>query len=558
MLQVRGLQKSYGSLHVLVDVSFSLGRGQRAALIGDNGTGKSTLLKIMAGIEGIDAGVVEFDPGVRIGYIPQDTSIVGDEPILEYLRKAVGLTEIENNLESLSHELADPENRKRYEDLLASFERLEGYSFDHRVDIMFQGFGLEGIERDRPVSLMSSGQKTKVALIAILLRNADVLLLDEPTNNLDLPALTWLEHYLGHSLMTVVMASHDRRFLDRVANKIVEIDWRAHTIQVSNGTYSDYLIMTKKRLATQLQMYQAQQKEILRLNCRVQSLKQKAQQGASWKGNDNDKFLRGFKRDRASGSARGAKTIETRIEHIQRVTKPFDRAALGFSLKSDTKLDNGEIRLEGVVSGYPVHFRTEPISLSVPYGSRVGILGLNGSGKSTLLKTITGFQAPLDGRVLVGSDVRFGHLMQEHDSLDRGLTSVESVSKRVGIPLDEGYRFLARHGIGADQANRQIRILNPGARARLLLATFAALETNVLVLDEPTNHLDLEALSALEEALSTFEGTLLAVSHDREFITNVQLDDVYLLQNGCLERIESYDEYIVAAEQRAKRLIRLL
>jgi len=259
MLTVRKLSKSYGPLGVLSNVSFALERGQRAALVGANGAGKSTLLKILAGTEQADSG---------------------DEPIERVLKREAGTDVLEAGLSELAARLADPQAKQRYDALRARYEALQGFSFAHRAEVMLSGFGLDHVDLSRPLSSLSSGQKNKVTLIAILLKGADLLLLDEPTNNLDLAALLWLEYFLREAPAACIMVSHDGRFLDRTATRILDLDWRTHRVRMSGGAYSDYLAMISKRRERQTEQYWAQQEEIERLTRQARKMKARAGAGA--------------------------------------------------------------------------------------------------------------------------------------------------------------------------------------------------------------------------------------------------------------------------------------
>src|SRR3989338_8646259 len=425
MIKAKKLQKSYGSLSVLADISFSLMRGQKVALVGNNGTGKTTLLKIVAGLEESDAGILEIAQDVCIGYLPQDTSLSGDETIFAYLRRIVGVDVLEREIEELSAHLNDPVKAKRYGDVYEKYEHLDGYAFNRRIEVMLSGFGLENVGSENRLSDLSSGQKSKVALAGILLKGVDLLLLDEPTNNLDLPALIWLEDFLRKSDAACIVISHDRRFLDRVVRKIFELDRHTRVLNISGGTYSDYLAMVAKRIARQKEEYRLQQEEIERLSDQARQQRAASAKGANWQGSDNDKFLRGFKRDRAGGSGRKAKVIEKRIDQMEKVEKPIERNPLEIPLKAEVGPGTLDIRLVDVVAGYPDGFTIGPVSFEARYGSRVGIMGLNGTGKSTLLKTITGQLVVRGGTIEIGSGVKIGNMMQEHESLPRDRTLLE-------------------------------------------------------------------------------------------------------------------------------------
>lgn len=558
MIKAQKLQKSYGSLTVLSDVSFSLGRGQKAALVGHNGTGKTTLLKIVAGLEIQDAGKIEMPAETCIGYLPQDTSLSGDESIMDYLRNESGISTLEKELEELSADLSDPVKAKRYGEVHGKYEHLDGYSFAHRAEIMLAGFGLDGIELSRSLSNLSSGQKSKVVLAGILLKGVDLLLLDEPTNNLDLPALIWLEDFLRKSDASCIVVSHDRRFLDRVVKKIFELDWHLHSLTMTGGTYSDYLEMMVKRIAGQKEEYRLQQEEISRLNERARERKADAMKGSRWSGSDNDKFLRGFKRDQAAKSSKVAKAIEKRIEQMDKVEKPVERKPFEITLDAQVDSGNLEVRISGVTAGYPGSFLLGPISFEIRYGNRVGVMGLNGSGKSTLLKTITGEMKPVSGVVEIGSGIRIGNMMQEHETLPREQILLEFLSERSGLSHQDSYSKLSKFGFDERQVRLPISTLSPGGRARLLLALFSAQSVNMLVLDEPTNHLDIEALEALEETIGSYKGSILLVSHDRYFLEKASLDTTYVLSEGVLSKIPDYRTYVETAEEKARKLLNLL
>ena len=558
MIKAQKIQKSYGSLPVLSDVSFSLGRGQKVALVGRNGTGKTTLLKILAGLEEPDAGKIVIARDVCIGYLPQDTNFLGNESIMDYLRQVSGIDTLEKEMEILSVDLNNPENAKSYDKVQSKYEHLGGYSFVHKAEVILSGFGFDDVPLDRPMSNLSSGQKSKVVLAGILLKGVDLLLLDEPTNNLDLPALIWLEDFLEKSEASCIIVSHDRRFLDRVVRKIFELDWHTHTLTVTGGAYSDYLEMAVKRMAGQKEEYRLQQEEIERLSERVRSKKMDATKGAYWTGSDSDKFLRGFKRDRAGKSSKVAKAIEKRIEQMDKVEKPVERKPFEISLEAEADSGTLDVRLTDVVAGYPGTFSIGPLSLEVRYGDRVGIMGLNGAGKSTLLKTITGQIPPLSGKVEIGSGIKIGNMMQEHETLPRERTLLEFIAERAPLSHQDSYAKLSKFGFDERQAKLPIGMLSPGGRARLLLALFSAQSVNMLVLDEPTNHLDLEALDALEETLETYLGTVLLVSHDRYFIEKASLNTTYVLSDGILKKIPEYKTYVESAEKRAQKLLKLL
>lgn len=545
-IKVDKIHKAYGTITVLDDISFSLGREQKVGLIGYNGTGKTTLLKILAGLVEPDSGEVTTKKGAVVGYMPQDTSLVSDETIRDYVRRISGMADLEERME-------------KSEEATVEYERRNGYTFYHRLDVMLAGFGLADVSSDRPINSLSSGQKSKVFMAGVLLSDPDILLLDEPTNNLDLPALIWLEDFLQRADAACIIVSHDRLFLDRIVRKIFEIDWHTRTLNITSGRYSDYLVRKEKEMARQWREHEAQQEEIKRLEEQARKKKQEALSGSRYMGTDNDKFLRGFKRDRAGKSGKQAKAIEKRIEQMEIVEKPVERDVFRIHLRPTKPEGTRDIALTDVVAGYANDgFKIGPVSLSIPYGSRVVILGLNGTGKTTLLRTISGELPALEGRVSRSNALVVGNLTQEHDNLPREESIKDFLVRRAGIQVQETYALAVKFGFRAAEIDKPISALSPGGKARLLFALFSALSANALILDEPTNHLDLEALEALEEAVAHYEGSIVLVSHDRRFLEKFRPTDTYVLSEGKLSRQESLEDYAANAERQAKRLISMI
>lgn len=542
-IKVEQIHKSYRGHVVLDDVSFSLGRGIKAGLVGGNGSGKSTLLKIIAGQIEPDAGVVEIRKDAVIGYMPQDTSIVGDETVSEYLRQTSGMANLEEEMQTSS-------------DALTEYERRDGYAFYGRMEAILSGFGLEGVS-ERSLSTLSSGQKSKVFMAGVLLSDPDILLLDEPTNNLDLPALLWFEQFLACTEMTSLIVSHDQAFLDRLVRKIFEIDWMTRTISETNGKYTDFLERKRKEHIRQLQKFEEQQEEIERLTEAAQAKRIKAAQGARYQGSDNDKFLRGFKRDRAGSSGKAAKVLEKRIEQMEKIERPITRDAFRITLEARKVDGSKDIVLSGLVAGYAgTDVSIGPVDLSIHYGKRVLILGLNGVGKSTLVRTISGELEPLSGTVSRGTGLVLGNFTQEHHDLPRDKTLEEFLVERAKLLQEHAFALAKKYGFSEQQVRHPISGLSPGGRARLLFALFTALSVNVLLLDEPTNHLDIEALNALEEMLRSYEGTVIAISHDRHFLGVLQPTDIYSIEQGTLKRIADIDTYIDQASKQAVRILK--
>lgn len=525
MLKVTNITKFYGPQKVLNKISFILERGHKVALVGFNGTGKSTLLKVLAGLVDRDAGQIEMHKGVTMGFLPQDSTDHDKENVLKFIETYV-------------------------DD--------KGEDFLRKIEIMFAGFGLPSEIKFKKINSLSSGQKTKVFLTALLLKKVDLMLLDEPTNNLDLPALIWLEDFLKRTETAFIVVSHDRKFLDSVTNKIFEIDWKDRGLRITNGKYSDYLAQKQKEMArTQLE-HELQQDELHRLHKLAEQKRDDAIAGSKWMGTDNDKILRGFKRNRAGHSFKESKVVFARIKRIVKIDKPNYRKDFKIEILPEDSGVSRDILIRDLVCGYDDGFRVGPINLEIPFGSRVCILGLNGSGKSTILKTVTGIIPKIDGDVSVGGGVKIGNLMQEHESLPKKETLLGFLKKRTEAEEDVLHNHLIHFGFNEWQVKESIENLSPGGRARLLLALFAATHVNVLVLDEPTNHLDMEAEEALEKSLAQFEGTVITVTHDRFFVEKNNTDSLYVLDNAVLNKIANFKEYVSEMEKKSKKLLRML
>lgn len=521
MLKATNISKNYGTLEVLSKVSFVLEKGQKVALVGNNGTGKTTLLKILAGLEESDEGSFEIATDMRIGYLPQDTGLMGEQTIRSYFKHGTD-----------------------------SF-------LEHNASATMAGLGLKNISLDRKLSSLSSGQKTKVGLVELLLKEPDLLLLDEPTNNIDIPALIWLENYLKKSSAACLIVSHDRKFLDRVTGRVFELDKETHSLKVENGNYTEFLERKLKAIKRQKEMYEDQQEEIKRLMIEAREKRKKEIKGGNKKPTDNDKFLRGFKSDRAGKKLTStAKLFEEKAESMEKIEKIIESAPLRIDLEAEYSGGQADIELRDVEIEYKNSFALGPISLQINYGKRFGFIGLNGSGKTTLLKIISGAFKPDRGDVKIGSAVRIGNLTQEHGDLPSGAIAFDFFSSKSGIDKNLVYNALAKFGLSEKNILGKIGELSPGARARFLLSLFAVRSVNTLLLDEPTNHLDIEALSALEEVTVDYKGTIIIVSHDRYFLEKSQLDFVYLLEDGKTKRVPDLQKYIESAEMNTAKLLK--
>ncbi|TXG78215.1 ABC-F family ATP-binding cassette domain-containing protein [Candidatus Dojkabacteria bacterium] len=559
MLTVTKLRKSFGSKRLFWNAGFSVGRHQRIALIGPNGSGKSTLLKMLAGLEPMDRGEIQLVKNTLVGYLPQETSAFGQGTTLEFFRQAAGLSRLEEEMKLLESKLDNEESLLRYGELQETYRKLGGYAFLDRAASVLNGLALPTALLNRPLALLSGGEKRKVALAGVILRGVDLLLLDEPTNNLDLPALLWLEAYLKQFKGSIIVASHDRSFLDRVVQKVLDIDTEKHTLILQKGNWSTVAAVRAHALRRAKEHYRAQEAAKGRLAESATEKMQWVDRTRNRRAPDRDKFASNYKKERAIKKFLGASTaLEHRRKRLTQYEKPFERVPLEFRLSKEAKLRPPTLTLTKATLGYD---RSQPIvsnvSLRIPYGQRILFVGLNGSGKSTLLKTITGDIEPLAGKVTRGKSALFGDLLQEHHALPLTLTPLQYFAKTLHIFDEQAILLLlAQFQFSPEIAREKIECLSPGERVRFLIATLAARGANILILDEPTNHLDVEAIEALEEALAEYHGTLLLVTHDESFLSHLTVDEYYLLEQGKIHSISDFAVYKERANRLAQQKLR--
>lgn len=550
----QNIHKSYGNKKILCDISLQINQNQKTALVGSNGAGKSTLLKILAGFDKPDKGSVQFNKD-RIGYLPQEIEIGSLETVKNYLKKVAGIEKIESKMADLEQNLDDPEKMEEYGELQSQYLQLNGYTFEPRMEAMLQGFGLDSIPPTRPLNTLSGGQKSKIALAGLLLQRFDLLLLDEPTNNLDLPAIIWLENFLKNTNASCLIVSHDRRFLDRLVSKVFEIDWFDRNIHEHPGSYSDYLNYREAKIQREQEQHKVQEKEKKRLNASIRQKKQWAKKSSKQTTKDNDKYVRGYRRDQSAKVAQNAKSIEKQVEQMDEVEVTKQRPKLIIPLTTNNNKAKHSITVENVWVKHSNEFQLGPINLQIGYGDRIGIIGPNGSGKSTLLKVISGECKPTSGQVCVGSSLNFGNLMQAHENMSREKSIFDFFYDSSMTNQERICHMLSKFHFSAEDVQKKIGNLSPGERARILLALFSALSVNVLLLDEPTNHLDFEVIEALEQTLADYPGTVIFVSHDRYFLQMAKPNNLFTINDGNIKPVVNYDSYISSLNSEAKKLI---
>lgn len=541
MLTAHHLWKSFNINSILQDISFSINPAERVGLIGPNGCGKTTLLRILAGLELPDQGLVTYSsPYLRIGYLQQ-----GFEPdfrlsVGALVQQAIGNPQVaEAEVERLALALsAQPERHDLHNAYDAALRRLQAISpaDNSRIPAILSALGLSAIQDDQPVSTLSGGQKTRLALALVLVGNPQLLLLDEPTNHLDIEILEWLENWLHDFPGAALIVSHDRTFLDHTVGRIFDLNPETHTLQEYPGNFSQYLKQYQVGREKQMTAYRDQVYEIRRMKQDIARTKQQAQRVEA----STSSRQPGVRRI-AKKVAKKALSREKKLDRYLEADERVEKVRASWQMKTDffateygapPRQGQDVLTLKDLSVGYAGFSPLlTGVNIYVRAGRRVAISGPNGAGKTSLLRTIAGYLPPVSGTVRLGSNVRLGYMAQEQEILDPARSALESIQSVAPLNDTDARSFLHYFLFTGDDPLRPSSELSFGERARLSLALLVAQGCNFLLLDEPINHLDIPSRTRFEQALANFEGTVLAVVHDRYFIERFA-DEVWLVADG--------------------------
>ena len=538
VLSCNNLNKSFGIDSILENVNFTVNEYDKIGIIGVNGTGKTTLFKIISGIYGYDSGDIYTSKDCEIGYLEQNTNFHSENTILEEVLEVFkDVIEMEKYLRDLEHKISEESSNtnsttleklmNEYSNKLEAFSDMNGYGYKSEAKGVLKGLGFSDEDMDKPISILSGGEKTRVLLGKLLLKKPTLLLLDEPTNHLDSEAIEWLEVFLKQYKGTVILISHDRYFLDQVVNRIFEIHNKK--LKTYNGNYSDFIKASAIEKELELMKFEDQQKDIKKQEESIERLK-------------------AFGREKHLKRARSKEKALAKVDVLDKPEAYRKKAKIEFN--PSVTSGNDVLQLRDISMGYGERILFKDLNLDIYRGEKVALIGANGIGKSTLFKIIMNEITPLSGDIKFGTNVNVSYFHQEQKTLNLDNTIIDEIWEDNKQLTQTSLRtMLGAFLFEGEEVFKKISTLSGGERARVAILKLILSNANLLLLDEPTNHLDIDSKEVLEEALSSYTGTIFTISHDRYFLNTV-VDKVLVLdENGITEYLGNYDYYIEKKKQ---------
>ena len=538
VLSCNNLNKSFGIDSVLENVNFTVNECDKVGIIGVNGTGKTTLFKIISGIYGYDSGDIYTSKDCEIGYLEQNTNFHSENTILEEVLEVFkDVIDMEKYLRDLEHKISEESSNinsialeklmNEYSNKLEEFSDMNGYGYKSEAKGVLKGLGFSDEDMNKPISILSGGEKTRVLLGKLLLKKPTLLLLDEPTNNLDSEAIEWLEIFLKQYKGTVILISHDRYFLDQVVNRIFEIHNKK--LKTYKGNYSDFIKASAIEKELELKKFEDQQKDLKKQEESIERLK-------------------AFGREKHLKRARSKEKALAKIDVLDKPEAYRKKARIEFN--PSVTSGNDVLQLRDISMGYGERILFKDLNLDIYRGEKVALIGANGIGKSTLFKIIMNEIAPLSGNIKFGTNVNVSYFHQEQKTLTLDNTIIDEIwEDNKHLTQTDLRSMLGAFLFEGEEVFKKISTLSGGERARVAILKLILSNANLLLLDEPTNHLDIDSKEVLEEALSGYTGTIFTISHDRYFLNTV-VDKVLVLdENGITEYLGNYDYYIEKKKQ---------
>ena len=538
VLSCNNLNKSFGIDSILENVNFTVNEYDKIGIIGVNGTGKTTLFKIISGIYGYDSGDIYTSKDCEIGYLEQNTNFHSENTILEEVLEVFkDVIEMEKYLRDLEHKISEESSNtnsttleklmNEYSNKLEAFSDMNGYGYKSEAKGVLKGLGFSDEDMDKPISILSGGEKTRVLLGKLLLKKPTLLLLDEPTNHLDSEAIEWLEVFLKQYKGTVILISHDRYFLDQVVNRIFEIHNKK--LKTYNGNYSDFIEASAIEKELELKKFEDQQKDIKKQEESIERLK-------------------AFGREKHLKRARSKEKALAKVDVLDKPEAYRKKAKIEFN--PSVTSGNDVLQLRDISMGYGERILFKDLNLDIYRGEKVALIGANGIGKSTLFMIIMNEITPLSGDIKFGTNVNVSYFHQEQKTLNLDNTIIDEIWEDNKQLTQTSLRtMLGAFLFEGEEVFKKISTLSGGERARVAILKLILSNANLLLLDEPTNHLDIDSKEVLEEALSSYTGTIFTISHDRYFLNTV-VDKVLVLdENGITEYLGNYDYYIEKKKQ---------